>query len=297
MTERVIEKFLENNLIKLGFSMKKIRKFLFVLFFVGNPFFLKICYAEGLKEISYIQEITPYLETLDQDSLVVFDVDNVISAPSDLIGRPKARPVRRAIFKEYEQKYGKDRVVHIHSLYYLRASEEFVEQAIKEIILKLQIRKIPSLALTAMGTGKFGNIEDPMHLRSSRLKEKDIVFAFENLDKRILWEDEAGYESGVIFSGKQSKGQALQYFLENIAHWKPKHIIFVDDNPEYLNSMHEMCSRLKIKFTGFHYKAAVFDKDKELSPEIARLQLKTLDEQGVWIPDDEAHKQIEAVGK
>ena len=40
---------------------------------------------------------------------------------------------RRMIFKEYEQKYGKDRVIHIHSLYYLRASEEFVEKEIKEI--------------------------------------------------------------------------------------------------------------------------------------------------------------------
>jgi hypothetical protein len=174
----------------------------------------------------------------------------------------------------------------------LRASEEFVEKEIKEIIHGLYVRKIPNLALTAMGTGKFGNIEDPMQLRVSRLKEKGIIFAFENLDKRILWENEAGYESGVIFSGKQSKGQALQYFLENIAHYQPKHIIFVDDNPEYLNSMHEMCNNLRIKFTGFHYKAAVFDKDKELSPEVARLQLKTLDEQEIWIPDSEAKKIV-----
>ncbi len=127
-----------------------------------------------------------------------------------------------------------------------------------------------------MGIGKFGNIDNPIHLRVSRLKEKGIVFAFENLNKRILWNDEAGFESGVIFSGKQSKGEALQYFLENIAKWKPKHIIFVDDNPEYLNSMREMCNTLKIKSKGFHYKAAVFDQDKELSPEVAKLQIKTL---------------------
>ena len=265
-------------------------------------FFVLIClclivfqnsYADSGLTISYIKEISEAVKNADQDTLVVFDVDNVISAPSDLIGRPKARPVRRAVFKEYEQKYGKERVVHIHSLYYLRASEEFVEKEIKEIILGLYARKIPSIALTAMGTGKFGNIDDPMHLRVSRLKEKGIVFAFENLNKRILWDDEAGYESGVIFSGKQSKGEALQYFLENIAHWKPKHIIFVDDNTEYLNSMSSMCNRLKIKFTGFHYKAAVFDQDEELSPEIARLQLKTLDEKEIWIPDSEAKKIIE----
>jgi hypothetical protein len=255
---------------------------------------LQNSYANSHKTISYIDEIFPSLQNADQGTLVVFDVDNVISAPSDFIGRPKARAVRRAVFKEYEQKHGKERVVHIHSLYYLRASEEFVEKDIKEIILGLYARKIPSIALTAIGTGKFGNIDDPMHLRVSRLKEKGILFAFENLNKRILWNDEAGYESGVIFSGKQSKGQALQYFLENIADWKPKHIIFIDDNSEYLDSVHEMCNKLKIKFTGFHYKAAVFDQDKELSPEVARLQIKTLDEQGVWIPDLEAYKIVKA---
>ncbi len=61
--------------------------------------------------------------------------------------------------------------------------------------------------------------------------------------------------------------------------------------------MRSMCKRLKIKFTGFHYKVAVFDQDEELSHEVAKLQIKTLDEQGAWIPDDEAYKQIEAVGK
>lgn len=256
---------------------------------------LQNSYADAWLTISYIQEISEAVQNADQDTLVVFDVDNVIFAPSDLIGRPKARQVRRAIFKEYEQKYGKERVVHISSLYYLRASEEFVEKEIKEIILGLYARKVPSIALTAVGTGKFGNIDDPMHLRVSRLKEKGIVFAFvfENLNKRILWDDEAGYESGVIFSGQQSKGEALQYFLDNISQWKPKHIIFVDDNPEYLNSMSEMCNRLKIKFTGFHYKAAVFDQDQELSSEVARLQLKTLDEKELWIPDSEAKKIIE----
>ena len=264
------------------YDKKSIRSYFFFLIVLQNS------YADSGLTISYIKEISEVIKNADQDTLVVFDVDNVISASSDLIGRPKARPVRRALFKEYEQKYGKERVVHILSLYYLRSSEEFVEKEIKEIILGLYARKSPSIALTAMGTEKFGNIDDPIYLRVSRLKEKCILFGFENLKKRILWDDEAGYESGIIFSGKQSKGEALQYFLENIAHWKPKHVIFVDDNPDYLNSVSKMCSKLGIKFTGFHYKAAAFDQDEALSPEVARLQIKTLDEQEIWIPDLEA---------
>lgn len=113
------------------------------------------------------------------------------------------------------------------------------------------------------------------------------------MNKRILWQSGAGYESGVIFSGKQSKGKALQYFLENIAHWKPKHIIFTGDNPEYLNSVHEICDKLGIKFTGFYYKAVEFDKDNDINPKVVRFQLQTLYDQGVWIPDDKAQKIIQ----
>lgn len=269
-----------------------IKKTILVIFFL-NIFTLPVVYSEECyKTISYIKEISEAVNNADEETLVVFDVDNVISAPIDLIGRPKARSVRRPLFKEYETKYGKDRVIDIHSSYNLMAKSALVEPEIKDIIIDLQQRKIPSVALTAMGTKKFGKVEDPMKLRVSRLKEKGIIFGFFEAGKRTLWDNEAGYESGVIFSGKHSKGHALEYFLENIAKWKPKHIIFIDDNAAYLNSVNEICIKLGIKFTGFHYLASVFDKDKDLDPEIARLQLKILDEQKIWIPDTEAHKLL-----
>ncbi len=270
------------------------KRLLLLLLFIIPLFQINNSYAESIKKISHIQEIIPYLKSLDQDSLVIFDVDNTIFAPSDLIGRPKAVNVRRSIFKEYKKKYGKEKVARILSLYYLNTKEEFVEKEIKEIINQLYTQKIPTLALTAIGTKKFGYINNPMELRYSRLKEKDITFGFEYLNKKILWGNEAGYQSGIIFSGKETKGNALQYFLENIAHWKPKHIIFIDDHSKYLKSVSKMCDKLGIKFQGFHYKAAIFQQDQELTPEIARLQLKTLDEKEIWIPDLEAQKIIDS---
>jgi Protein of unknown function (DUF2608) len=100
----------------------------------------------------------------------VFDVDNVISAPRDLIGIPKASDVRRAIFKEYEQKYVEERVKRIHALYMMKGNGGLVEPTVKEIIIELQKRKIPTIALTAKGTEKFGDIADPMEWRIFRLK-------------------------------------------------------------------------------------------------------------------------------
>ncbi len=100
-------------------------------------------YADSRLTISYINEISDAVKNADQDTLVVFDVDNVISAPSDLIGRRKAWAVRRAIFKEYEQKYGEERVKRIHDLYMMKGNGGLVKSVVKEIIITLQQRKNP----------------------------------------------------------------------------------------------------------------------------------------------------------
>ncbi len=97
--------------------------------------------------------------------MVVFDIDNIISAPSCLIGRPKAQVLTRAVCKKYKQKHWKDHIIHIHSLYHLRASEEFVEKEIKEIIHRPYVKKVLTIAFTAMCTENFGNIDDSCILR------------------------------------------------------------------------------------------------------------------------------------
>jgi hypothetical protein len=252
-------------------------KYLFLLIFTISK-----AYAEPYSEINHIRDISQVTDKADKDTLVIFDVDYVISSPIDLIGRPKANKIKNMIFKEYEQQYGKARINAIHSLYWLKTTEDFVEQDIKEIILNLQKRKIPTIALTKVSREKYGYINDPMTLRTSRLKEKGIIFSFGKLNERIVFGDDSGYNSGILFAGKESKGMVLKYFLENIAHWQPKHIIFTDDRAEHLASVNDTCND----------KAAVFNKDNDLSPEVARFQLKTLDEKQIWIPDSQAVKLV-----
>jgi Asp/Glu/hydantoin racemase len=79
-----------------------IRKYLILLLSLS----IQSAYANQFTVIVLIRDIIPILEKADKNTLVVFDVDNVISTPADLIGRPKARKIRQEIFKEYENKYG-----------------------------------------------------------------------------------------------------------------------------------------------------------------------------------------------
>ena len=147
-----------------------IRKYLILLLSLS----IQSAYANQFTVIVLIRDIIPILEKADKNTLVVFDVDNVISTPADLIGRPKARKIRQEIFKEYENKYGIERVKKIHALYMLKAKGELVEPDIKTIISSLQQKGIPTIALTAKGTEKFGSIVDPMKWRLSQLEKKAL---------------------------------------------------------------------------------------------------------------------------
>ena len=119
------------------------------------------------------------------------------------------------------------------------------------------------------------------------ISDKVITFIYPLHNKRVLWQKEAGFEKGIVFSGKQSKGEALGYFLKNVVKWKPKKIIFVDDNTDYLKSVSYMCEENSIEFIGFQYLAEVFNQDKEINPEIAKTQIKILDEKQIWLQDNE----------
>lgn len=258
-----------------------------ILVFAAN-----LCHAHKIIPISYIKEIIPYLENCNSSDLVIFDVDNTISAPVDLIGRPKARAIRRKIFDNYKKEFGIERVKKIHSLYMKYGTSALVEDDIKDIITKLQSKKIPTIALTAKTTEKFSTISDPIKWRLRKLKEKGINFYFNNINNRFLWENKSGYESGVIFSGKLSKGNALVKFFKTV-NWKPNNIIFIDDNVDYLKTVQKVCTDLNIEFLGFHYEAAIFSQDPLISLEVAKLQIDTLDKKQLWLSDSEALKIIE----
>jgi len=48
-----------------------------------------------------------------------------------------------------------------------------------------------------------------------------------------------------------------------------------------------MCEENSIEFIGFQYLAEVFNQDKEINPEIAKIQIKILDEKQIWLQDNE----------
>lgn len=246
--------------------------------------------AISWKKITNITQIQSVLQNADAETLVVFDVDYVIIAPKDLLGRPKAKSVRQPIFQEYKDQYGKKRVQEIWINYMIQGERELVEPEVKNIIDNLKADQISTIALTAIGTQPVGPVQDPIKQRLQDLNQQGISFNFVKASKAKQWAHDSGFYQGIIFSGKQDKGEALQYYIEHIHTTKIKQVVFVDDDERNVESVIKMCEELGLECHGFHYVAEVFEKDPPLNPELARLQIKTLDQQKIWMPDEKAKK-------
>lgn len=63
-------------------------KYLFFLIFT-----ISTAYAGPYSEISHIKDISKVTDKVDKETLVIFDVDYVISSPIDLISRPQ-KPIK-----------------------------------------------------------------------------------------------------------------------------------------------------------------------------------------------------------
>ena len=114
---------------------------------------------QAQKEKSIIQEtynLFPVFDMLNltnhQDSLVIFDVDEVLITPSsqDDLRHPYRDRLLQSIFNRIKPL----EIELLKSIIFLNAKQVLVESRITEIFEKLKSHKIPAIALTTMGTGK-----------------------------------------------------------------------------------------------------------------------------------------------
>lgn len=264
------------------------------LFVFPVPEALSATESPSWKTITKINQVKSVLRQADAKTLVVFDVDYVIITPKDLLGRPKAKSIRQPIFKEYIGKYGKYRVQDIWALYMIQGERELVEPEIRDILFELKKSKIPTIALTAIGTKAFGPVQDPMRQRLKDLNNQGISFARGKTLERLYWGDDSGFYQGIVFSGSQSKGEALKHYIQHIHKSKIKRVVFIDDNLKHVKNVLDMCAQLGLECYAFHYVADTFENDPPLDPDLARFQIKMLDQNKQWISDKDAIEAYKA---
>jgi hydroxymethylpyrimidine pyrophosphatase-like HAD family hydrolase len=246
--------------------------------------------------ISDFAPLTKLLEKSDRDTLVIFDVDHVLIMPTDehTLNR---HPYRKQLWEEIEGRLSKEDMKALYGLTASKAKWRLVDPGIIDVFTHLKKRQIPSIALTSIYTGKFGNIEK---LEDWRIKHlHDFGFDFVNLtpirEEMLLHELEEQdgipiLKSGVILTAQVDKGRVLEHILRR-SNYYPKTIIFIDDMLNNLESLEKLSSKLKIKFYGLQYTAVSNMPIPVINKKIERLRFQILENEHEWLTYQELAKR------
>jgi hypothetical protein len=261
------------------------------LIFIVLLLFVSTCFAEIIKTNDY-KVIESHLTHADQETFIIFDVDDVLLQPQDEILKKQNKPFLETIEKELETRLPETATQDLYSLILLQRIVEPVDKRMKTLIKKLQKKKIKVIALTNCATGSFGTINAMQNWRIAELKHLGYDFGkpWSHIHERFFHgvkdiKRPPMFKKGVVFASGVSKGAALEAFLA-YTNLRPKKIIFIDDKRKYLESVEEYTTLENIEFLGIEYTAV---KDSRLSPldeERAKLQFVILEEEQQWLSDE-----------
>lgn len=246
---------------------------------------------------SDLGQIEKELETLDSDSLVLFDVDSTLIVPDDAILRPSSEDFLKELLGGNTVQDLPTGRRYIFREILLNAPHSLVDESSISCIQNLQEKGIPVIAFTAAPRGKVGEIASVADWRIEELKRFGFDFSSTFAEEGVLElpknpdkEFSPLFKSGILFASLHPKGDTLQKFLHAIG-WTPNRVVLIDDQLEYVQSVGKALESLGIPYTGFHYTAAE-KMPYKLNRETAQFQVHSFLEQGKWFNDFQAKEQL-----
>ena len=240
------------------------------------------------------------LASIDQETLVLFDVDETLIVSKDLILRPCARNLWKKYAKEaYENLEISPAPYldnHILGLILPKMDYELVHPRVVSIIHALQQQNIKTIAFTKMMTGAYGSVPCMEDWRIAHLKQLGMDFsgAFPQFQKVEIHPLRTGppslFKEGLLCANRQDKGPVLVAFLKSID-WKPSKILFLDNRYDYLQSVESALQGSGIEFLGFYY-TEVEKRPCTIDSELAKFQFEHLAKTGIWLNDVEAMNDL-----
>ena len=261
---------------------------------------VKKIFFTSKKHKSFIQKIynfAPVIKILklsNKDTLVIFDVDDVLIRPGS--DDDFKHPCRTLLWQEIKHRSTPNKVEFLHSSILSATKQHLTDPRIIDIFNYLKSQNIPTVALTAMGTGNFGIIEKMEDIRVNELNDLGISFLplTPLQDELLVPELENTHivfpyckgtpmlKYGIIFTAGVDKRVVLEYMF-NKYNYYPKNIIFVDDCIENLESLETLNTKLNLNFYGFHYAAASLTKFPNIDENLERLRFKFLEQESCWL--------------
>lgn len=260
-----------------------------------------------VKEICSLSEIQKEFDVADKDTLVVFDIDNtLLYSPITYfqpwfhdteIGKQFWSQIRdHENSKQNPLEYRKT----ISAKGFIRNPHALLEPNLAlKIIQELQNKGIKVIALTNFRTGSFGGdiIPSLPQWRYDRLSSLGINLSSSFSKQKIvltnLTSKSGGnpqYYKGILLTDGLAKGPVLEEFLK-LVEFEPKKILFIDDRPDYVESVKDFAANYSITFRGYIY-SAVDTVRKVYNPVLVEYQLDRIINHDEFVSDEDARRAL-----
>jgi hypothetical protein len=265
-----------------------------VLLFVFSS---KACVLAKICEAEHIDAVALLLDQADKDTLVLWDVDDVLIAPENAFFMDA--PIRKRLYEKFWLKHSKQKRKELFSHFFTRRTVELVNPKVLDLLADLARRQVPYTGLSAWWTGPYGTIPCMEDLRFKSLREVGISFVAtspfkEDLSLSAFKSNEGTpmVKNGLILTALADKGSILEAVLE-ATQLKFARIIFIEDNRSNLKAVHKLCQKLKIDFLGIHYTEAKYRPLPPLNKAHEKKRFQILEQEGLWLLDEELEARLQ----
>lgn len=274
------------NIKRVVFASSVVTLTCFVVFLTYSFF------SSNIKKIDSILQVQEELQFADENTLIVFDMDDTLIAPKENMFYLLFRDTKdfdisdidfvKELLRKTEEiassKHDPNYFNKMTAAVFSKTDFVPVEEATIEIVKKLQNRNVKVIALSSSNTGKFFEIESMQRWRLSNLNQVGLDFSNSFNISEIVFKEippQFGlyppvYYKGILCAAGNPKGKILSEFLGHIR-WKPRKIIFFDDAYSQSKSVEKEMKKLGLAVQSYLYRAAFKNKIK-LNQKIVTLQ-------------------------
>ena len=216
-------------------------------FYISITFFIFFSTNAWIIETDNFEIIFQYA---DQDTLVIFDIDNTLARPKNELGSDEwfCYLVDQKVAQGYDKTSAMYAVLPLCYYAHFNLPLVLTDPTIPALLKNLTTRGIYSMGLTSRGPFLAERTYE-------QLINIDINFLMPSIATEeivLLLQNPALYKYAIIFSNNNDKGDTLLLFFDTID-YHPSSIIFVDDKMSHVQSVEKAAISRNINYIGIRY--------------------------------------------